>query len=107
MTIIYQKKDIKLLDSESDKFVYSIDIYKVWKTGFAIQDSKYVASNKEILKYKSCVVKQFDGYKLIKYVEFIAAPLDYLNNNHFKKVEVYDKRELRKREREKKSKNTK
>ena len=100
MRIIYEKRDQRL-ESVNDGFIYSVDVYLVYPDRSELHSSKYIKANKEIKKYKSCVFKKMDGYKMIKYVNFIAAPLSYLEENNFKKLEIYDRREQNKRKKNK------
>ena len=101
MKDLYEKKDITLFDSECDKFVYEVKIYRIYPLPhyrFELYDSSYIATNKEVKKGKTCFRKKFDDFELVKYIEFYAAPLSYLEENHFKKVEEKnDKRKSRKK----------
>lgn len=103
MEVVYIKNDLKLFEHE--KYVYEVDLYTVYDDRVELDNTKYLASN-TLLNFKHYENKILDKHsQQIKYTNLVGAPLDYLNNNYFKKHEYYTRKELRKLAREKKKNN--
>lgn len=82
---IYEKDQIAI--KVHDKFIYLCEVYKLWDNGFALEDSKYYASNKSlVLKKKDLILKKKE-YGLRRFLNLKFAPEEYLINNGFKLVE--------------------
>lgn len=72
----------------NDKFIYEDSIYKVFKEGIALFDTKYYTSNKPIkLKKKDLTTKKKGKTEyLVRFFTLEFAPEEYLINNGFKKI---------------------
>ncbi len=69
----------------SKMFVYELSAYAHYKDRVELLGSKFITSEKP-LKERIQVTKKI-GYRIIKSVDLISAPLDYLfSNSNYKKV---------------------
>lgn len=71
----------------SDSYIYKSVIYKLWPGGASLFEEKYYSSKTPIkFKKKDLKVKKKD-YTLYRFFTLEGAPLEYLVNNGFKKVD--------------------
>lgn len=84
--IIFVKGDHEL--RASSKFIYNIDVYKIWKTGACLISSKYYAStNPWNLKKIPTVLRKKD-YIIQRCIDLESAPKEYLINKGYKLKKV-------------------
>ena len=81
---IYVSGEHKL--TEYPKFLYEVSLYKIWKDRVESHGSKFFASEQP-LKFKETTSVKVEDYRLVKYITWLSAPLDYMLNNGF---ELYD-----------------
>jgi hypothetical protein len=82
--MIYEKNNEYV--QVQDKFVYYESVYKIFKRRSELIQEQYYSSDKCIkLKKKNIVLKRKE-YVIYRFLDLIAAPLEYLLNNNFKKV---------------------
>lgn len=72
--------------TEYSKFLYEVSLYKVWKDRVESHGSKFFASEQP-LKFKETTSIKVEDYRVVKYITWLSAPLDYMLNNGF---ELYD-----------------
>ena len=88
----YSNKQYKLV--EYSKFLYNVSLYKIWKDrAECIGDSYYAADSPLTIDKETISIKVKD-YMLVKYITWLAAPLDYMLNNGFI---LYDESDRRKK----------
>ena len=81
---IYEKDQIAI--KVHDKFIYLCEVYKFWDNGFALEDSKYYASNKPpVLKKKDLILKKKE-YSLRRFFDLEFAPEDWLLQQGYKLI---------------------
>lgn len=69
----------------SPTFIYELSAYAHYKDRVELLGSKFVSSNKP-LKERIQITKKI-GYRIIKSIDLISAPLDYLiHHSNFKKL---------------------
>lgn len=69
-------------------FLYEVSIYVITKNMASLFDSKYFKSNK-LLKIKNEVVcKKFKGYKIVRYVDLLGAPMEFIKENNLSIYEL-------------------
>ena len=64
------------------RFLYEVTLHKYYKDRVELADSRFYSS-KKIVKYKSPVIIKMDDCLLIKNIDLLEAPLDYLLSNGF------------------------
>lgn len=95
---IYFSGEHKL--TEYSTFLYEVSVYKIWKDRIELHDSKFYTS-KQPIKFKPTVCIKMGDYRLVKYITWLSAPLDYMLNNGFK---LYDDNNRRRGSKPKSSK---
>lgn len=84
--VIFVKGDHKLRVSQ--RFVYSIDVYRILKKGACLLSSKYYASPKPLDSKKIPTIVKKKGYVIQRFIELEGAPKDYLINKGYKLKKV-------------------
>lgn len=70
----------------NDNFIYCETIYKFCNKRVELLEEKFYKSNKVLkLKKKNLMLKR-KQYTIYRFLDLVAAPLEYLLNNNFKKV---------------------
>ena len=70
----------------TSKFIYSVDVYKIWKKGAYLLSSKYYAcSNVLNLKKIPAMVKK-KGYTIQRFTMLEGAPKEYLIAKGYKQL---------------------
>lgn len=82
------------------KFLYEVSLYKIWKDRVELFDSKFFVSEQP-LKFKETTSVKIKDYRLVKYITWLSAPLDYMLNNGF---ELYDENTRKRRQQRSNSK---
>lgn len=72
----------------SQRFVYSIDVYRIWKKGACLLSSKYYASPKPLDSKKIPTIVRKKGYVIQRFIELDGAPKNYLINKGYKLKKV-------------------
>ena len=72
----------------SQRFVYSIDVYRIWKKGACLLSSNYYASPKPLDSKKIPIIVRKKGYVIQRFIELEGAPKDYLINKGYKLKKV-------------------
>lgn len=79
----YYHKDNIFLGISKD-FIYRMTVYKILANGVVLFDSKET-SFKEFKKFEISSIIKKDNIDFLQVITLISAPLDFLNNNNFKK----------------------
>ena len=80
--IIFVKGDHELRISQ--RFVYSIDVYRIWKKGACLLSSNYYASPQPLDSKKIPTIIKKNGYIIQRFIQLEGAPKDYLINKGYK-----------------------
>lgn len=91
---VYSNKQYKLI--EYPKFLYEVSLYKIWKNRAECIDNQFYIADKPLVVKKETVTKKVKDYMLVKYITWLAAPLDYLVKNNFKLITNENTRRTRK-----------
>ena len=67
----------------SSRFIYEVSLYKITKSGAALLKSQYYASDKPIANTKTSIAKLDKDTTLVKYIDWLAAPKDYLVEHNY------------------------
>lgn len=86
----------KLVLRVGSRFLYEVTLHKYYKDRVELADSRFYSS-KKIVKYKSPVITKMDDCLLIKNIDLLEAPLDYLLSNGYKEIDATNKRQKTKR----------
>lgn len=89
---VYSNKQYKL--TEYPKFLYEVSLYKIWKDRAECVGSQFYATPLTIKK--ETISKKVEDYRLVKFITWLSAPLDYLMQNNFKLVTDESTRRTRK-----------
>lgn len=95
---IYVSGELKL--TACPKFLYEVSLYKIWKDRSESHGSKFFASEQP-LKFEEIVSVRIEDYRLVKYIAWLSAPLDYMLSNGF---ELYDENDRKRRQQQSSSK---
>jgi hypothetical protein len=79
---LYEKETNKV--KVSNKFIYCVSVYKIWKEGANLVDESYYSSDKP-LKFKNNKLKKKD-HIMMRYIDLEYAPEEFLINNGYKKL---------------------
>lgn len=78
-------RDINYRDvTISQSFIYELSAYNHYKDKVELLGSKFIKSDKP-LKESVSVTKKI-GYRIVKSIDLVSAPLEYLINNNYKKI---------------------
>lgn len=91
---VYSNKQCKL--TVYSKFLYEVSLYKIWSDRAECVGSKFYVSDTPLTIVKETVSKKVKDYRLVKYIAWLSAPLDYLMQNGFKLVTNESTRRTRK-----------
>lgn len=91
---VYSNKQYEL--TEYPKFLYEVSLYKIWKDRAECIDNQFYIADKPLKIKKETISKKIEDYTLVKYITWLAAPLDYLVQNNFKLVTNENPRRTRK-----------
>ena len=72
----------------SQRFIYNIDVYKIWKNGACLLSSNYYACPQPLDSKKIPTTVKKKGYIIQRFVELEGAPKDYLINKGYKLKKV-------------------
>ena len=86
LQIIFVKGDHELRISQ--RFVYSIDVYRIWKKGACLLSSNYYASPQPLDSKKIPTIIKKKGYIIQRFIQLEGAPKDYLINKGYKLKKV-------------------
>ena len=78
----YRSGDVKL--SQASSFIYEVSLYKIYPDRAECIDSQFYSAAKPLTVNKECTVVKNKKFTLMKTIAWLAAPLDYLENNNFK-----------------------
>lgn len=78
---VYFNKQYKL--TEYPKFLYEVSLYKVWKDRAECVGSQFYAADKPLDIKKETTSTKVEDYRLIKFITWLSAPLDYMLSNGF------------------------
>lgn len=78
---VYYNRQYKL--TEYPKFLYEVSLYKIWKDRAECVGNQFYIANKPLDIGKDTVIKKVEDYKLVKYITWLSAPLDYMLDNGF------------------------
>lgn len=68
------------------KFVYSVDVYKIWKKGACLLSSKYYACSNVLNLKKIPVIVKKKGYTIQRFITLEGAPKEYLIAKGYKQL---------------------
>lgn len=91
---VYSNKQYKL--TEYPKFLYEVSLYKIWKDRAECIGSQFYAADTPLTIVKETISKKVEDYRLVKFITWLSAPLDYLMQNNFKLVTDESTRRTRK-----------
>lgn len=91
---VYSDKQYKL--TEYPKFLYEVSLYKVWKDRAECVGSQFYVADTPLTIVKEAISKKVEDYRLVKFITWLSAPLDYLMQNNFKLVTDESTRRTRK-----------
>lgn len=91
---VYSNKQYKL--TEYPKFLYEVSLYKIWKDRAECVGSQFYVADTPLTIVKETISKKVEDYKLVKFITWLSAPLDYLMQNNFKLVTDESTRRTRK-----------
>lgn len=91
---VYSDKQYKL--TEYPKFLYEVSLYKIWKDRAECIGSQFYAADTPLTIVKETISKKVEDYRLVKFITWLSAPLDYLMQNNFKLVTDESTRRTRK-----------
>ena len=91
---VYSNKQYKL--TEYPKFLYEVSLYKIWKDRAECVGSQFYAADTPLTIVKETISKKVEDYRLVKFITWLSAPLDYLMQNNFKLVTDESTRRTRK-----------
>lgn len=91
---VYSNKQYKL--TEYPKFLYEVSLYKIWKDRAECVGSQFYAADTPLTIKKETTSKKVEDYRLVKFITWLSAPLDYLMQNNFKLVTDESTRRTRK-----------
>lgn len=91
---VYSNKQYKL--TEYPKFLYEVSLYKIWKDRAECIGSQFYAADIPLTIKKETISKKVEDYRLVKFITWLSAPLDYLMQNNFKLVTDESTRRTRK-----------
>lgn len=66
----------------SDSFVYEVSLYKIFKDRVELAGSQLYSSPKKISIKKETLYKKTKEYTLMKYIDWLAAPRDFIIENN-------------------------
>lgn len=81
---IYEKDNQRVVVHNT--FIYSSEIYMLWKGGASLIETKYFESKDPIKISKNKLKVKKKKYTLFRFLELKFAPEEYLKNNKFKLV---------------------
>ena len=76
----------------SDKFLYEVDVYRIFPDRAECINSKFIHSNKPLKIKKEIIIKRDSISKIITFLTFISAPESYVINNAIYKEQLKRKR---------------
>ena len=91
---VYSNKQYKL--TEYPKFLYEVSLYKIWKDRAECIGSQFYAADTPLTIKKETISEKVEDYRLVKFITWLSAPLDYLMQNNFKLVTDESTRRTRK-----------
>jgi hypothetical protein len=91
---VYSDKQYKL--TEYPKFLYEVSLYKIWKDRAECVGSQFYVADIPLTIVKETISKKVEDYRLVKFITWLSAPLDYLMQNNFKLVTDESTRRTRK-----------
>lgn len=91
---VYSDKQYKL--TEYPKFLYEVSLYKIWKDRAECVGSQFYVADTPLTMVKETISKKVEDYRLVKFITWLSAPLDYLMQNNFKLVTDESTRRTRK-----------
>lgn len=91
---VYSDKQYKL--TEYPKFLYEVSLYKIWKDRAECVGSQFYVADTPLTIVKEAISKKVEDYRLVKFITWLSAPLDYLMQNNFKLVTDESTRRTRK-----------
>ena len=91
---VYSNKQYKL--TEYPKFLYEVSLYKIWKDRAECVGSQFYAADTPLTIKKETTSEKVEDYRLVKFITWLSAPLDYLMQNNFKLVTDESTRRTRK-----------
>lgn len=91
---VYSDKQYKL--TEYPKFLYEVSLYKIWKDRAECVGSQFYVADTPLAIKKETISKKVEDYRLVKFITWLSAPLDYLMQNNFKLVTDESTRRTRK-----------
>lgn len=81
--LINQKNDLTgSLIKPCSYYAYEICIYKYWKNGFCLLDSKYIKSDRPLNIKHSNMYSRHNGYLIEKSIELVGAPSGFIIENN-------------------------
>ena len=70
----------------TNKFIYSVDVYKIWAKGACLLEERYYASNNPITFKKIPTNVKKNGYRIQRFIELEGAPENYLIAKGYKQL---------------------
>lgn len=88
----YYNTNTGYIVSPGSAFLYEVSIYKLYKNRAECWGSTFYKSNKPlIIKNKSIYFKK-DNYTIGKFIDWLEAPIEFINNNNFKLIDLNERK---------------
>lgn len=83
---------------EAPCFIYEVCVYKLSKGMVAIQGSKYYRSDRLAnIKNEEVVLKKTKEYTLVKMIDIIGVPKDFIEENNLPLYKLKEKKNIKKK----------
>lgn len=82
----YRFGDVELI--EADTFIYEVNLYRIFVDRVECLSSQHFSAEKPIKKFQECTTKKTKSGLYMRSIEWVAAPMSYMERNGFK---LYDK----------------
>ena len=81
----------------SDSFIYEVSLYKIFKDRVELAGSQLYSNSKKITIKKETIYKRTKEFTLMKCIDWIAAPKDFIEQNNINILEPCQKIRKRKK----------
>ena len=86
LPIVFVKGDNQV--RVTNKFIYSIDVYKIWRKGACLLSSNYYACSNILNVKKIQVMVKKKGYTIQRFIVLEGAPKEYLIAKGYKQLKL-------------------
>lgn len=81
----------------ADSFIYEVSLYKIFKDRVELAGSQLYSSEEKLNIKKDTIYKRTMGFTLMKCIDWISAPKDFIEENHLNIIEPCQKTQKRKK----------